>query len=96
MTQLFEYQNSWNNPRFGIFTDFLYPNIGNYVSASSQVSGLTLDEYSETNSFLRSLGAFKVTGSYSDVKQFAQALEKNYWDYLSFHADWHQYDLLGF
>jgi hypothetical protein len=93
-TQQFEYQNKWSTPRLGIFTDLLYPNIGRYVSASSLVSGLSLDEFSEEKTVLRSLGSFKVTGEYSDVRLFAQALEKDYKDYIQFFCDWDQTDSL--
>ena len=92
--QLFEYQNKWSTPRLGFVTDLLYPNVGNYVSSSSLVSGLTLDEFQETKSFFRSLGSFKVTGQYTDVKMFAQALEKDYQDYLSVFINWEQTDQL--
>lgn len=91
-TELFEYQNTWSTPRFGIFTDLLYPNIGHYVSAHSLVSGLTLNEFNEEKTFLRSLGSFKVTGEYSYVRLFAQALEKDYKPYISFFCDWETTD----
>jgi hypothetical protein len=52
-TQLFEYKNTWSTPRLGFFTEFLYPDIGHYVSAHSLVSGLSLDEFSEEKTFLR-------------------------------------------
>ncbi|QGT54450.1 hypothetical protein b3_0207 [Synechococcus phage B3] len=90
--QLFEYKNTWSTPRLGFFTEFLYPDIGHYVSAHSLVSGLSLDEFSEEKTFLRSLGSFKVTGEYSDVRLFAQSLEKDYKDYISFFCDWDQTD----
>jgi hypothetical protein len=92
--QFFEYQNKWSTPRLGFATDLLYPNIGNYVSSSSLVSGLTLDEFQETKSVFRSLGSFKVTGQYTDVKLFAQALEKDYKEYIEFFCDWDRTDQL--
>jgi hypothetical protein len=84
---LFNYTNTWTSPRF-----FRKQNIGDFVGNMSL--GINLEEFQQTKSFFRTSGTFKVSGDYPRVKQFAQALEKEYWDHLSFHAEWSFYDKL--
>jgi hypothetical protein len=84
---LFNYENRWTSPRF-----LFKQNIGAYVTNNSL--NLTLEEFYETKTLFRHSGFFKVSGNYESVNQFAQLLEKEYWDYLAFHADWSYYDSL--
>jgi hypothetical protein len=84
---LSNYENRWSSPRF-----LFKQNIGNYVSENTL--NLTLEEFSESKTLFKSSGFFKVSGNYESVKQFALLLEKEYGEYLAFHADWSYYDSL--
>lgn len=62
------------------------------MSNLSLSHGLALVEYSQTQSFTRSIGSFMVSGDFNDVRVFGERIEKDYSKYLTLnHTDWNYY-----
>jgi hypothetical protein len=87
MTNLFEYPNSWNSPRF-----FFQKNIGDIINELSLAHGLDLKTFTENRGFFNRSGTFTVVGEFSDVRAFGEFLESTYNNYLTHsNTDWDLY-----